>query len=83
MGDLTRMKDYLASKRSEASSRHPAGKAIGKSFQDAIEIVKNEQSLMRKVNGATRGREREYDRGYETALNDIVILLNENVSGSG
>lgn len=82
MGDITRMKDYLASKRSETASRHPAGKAIGKTMQDAIAIVKNEHHIMQKANGATRGRVRDYDRGYEVALNDIVILLNENVSGS-
>lgn len=82
MGDITRMKDYLASKRSETASRHPAGKAIGKTMQDAIAIVKNEQRIMAKSNGATFGRNKEYDLGYEVALNDIVILLNENVSGS-
>ena len=40
-----------------------------------VRLVENEQEVMRKAGGATFGKRKEYDEGYNMALRDIRGIL--------
>jgi hypothetical protein len=46
-------------------------------MQKACHIIEAEQDSMKRAGGATFGHNREYDKGYDAALADILILISK------
>lgn len=49
--------------------------AQDKERERIIKLIEHEQSVIDKAGGATFGKRRDYDEGYNVALRDIAILI--------